>query len=413
MDNERQYKTAKKSYLDHMEHGGSHIGYFESIVIALKTGFFILKFLIIVLGVAFLFSNIFWVPEGFVAVQTRFGSFVGPSGKQVIKPGGPYFALPLPIDNVVLIPTTIQRCSVDKAFWLENVHSEPDSIRLENRPGSQSLIPGEDGSLITADKNIVQGIWRAYFQLKHYSNSNTDNHVLNFLLNTGTMERADSIVKQLLQEAIVFEVAGISLGDFVAGRINHKAIAERVRKKLSKLESGVHLTTVSTSRYSVPRILQKEFQLVTEAESDRALRIEKAVRYRVSTLSEIAGEEWETLLLNVTEFEMAVENGDSLAEQKLQGTIENMLISGQIGGSFAQKFDNARSIRTSTIEKARASAERFRQLLPSYRKNPYILKNQLLQDALEYIWSSGSVSTQYVPAGKKIYLNLDEQRSYD
>ena len=90
-----------------------------------------------------------------------------------------------------------------------------------------------------------------------------------------------------------------------------------------------------------------------------------------------------------------------------------MLLSGQIGGSFAQKFEDARSIRTSTIEKARASAERFRQLLPSYTKNPYILKNQLLQDALEQIWSSRSVSTQYVPAGKKIYLTLDRQGSYD
>ncbi|MGD9201586.1 MAG: SPFH domain-containing protein [Chitinispirillia bacterium] len=413
MQSERQNTKDKKSYLDHMEHGGNHIGHFESISVALKTGFFMLKILIFILGTAFLFSNIFWVPEGFVAVQTRFGSFVGPSGKQVIKPGGPYFALPYPIDNVVQIPTTIQRCSVDKAFWLENVNSEHDSIRSENRSNSQSLIPGEDGSLITADKNIVQGIWRAYFQLKHYSNSNTDNHVMNFLLNTGTMERADSLVKQLLQEAIVFEVARTSLGDFVAGRINHKAVARRVQKKLSMLKSGLRLTTVSASRYSVPRILKKEFQMVTEAESDKALRIEKAVRYRVSTLGEIAGEDWETLLLKVTEFEMAVERGDSFEEQKLKGTIENMLLSGQIGGSFAQKIDNARSARTSTIEKARASAERFRQLLHSYRKNPNILRNQLLQDALEYIWSSKSVSTQYVPAGKKIYLNLNEQRIYD
>jgi regulator of protease activity HflC (stomatin/prohibitin superfamily) len=249
--------------------------------------------------------------------------------------------------------------------------------------------------------------------LKYYSNSTNDNNVTDFLINTGTMERADSLIKQLLQEAIVFESARTSLEEFVAGRINHNAIAGRVRKQLSTLKSGIHLTTVSTGRYAVPKVLQKEFQLVTQAESNKALRIEKAVRYRVSTLSEIAGENWEQLLQKITEFELASEQGDSFAEKKLQHTIETMLLSGQIGGSFAQKLNSARTIRTTTIEKARASAERFRQLLPSFKKNPQILQNQLLQDALENIWSSESVSTRYIPAGKQIYLNLDDRLNDD
>jgi regulator of protease activity HflC (stomatin/prohibitin superfamily) len=116
MDNIQPSKTEKKSYLDHMEHNGNHVGHVESISIALKSGFFILKFLMIILGAAFLLSNIFWVPEGFVAVQTRFGSFVGPSGKMVIKPGGPYFALPYPIDNVIKIPTTIANIKSENTF---------------------------------------------------------------------------------------------------------------------------------------------------------------------------------------------------------------------------------------------------------------------------------------------------------
>ncbi|MBD3346872.1 MAG: hypothetical protein GF401_17595 [Chitinivibrionales bacterium] len=374
---------------------------------ALKTGFNILKILIVVLGIAFVLSNVSWVPEGFVAVHTRSGK-IPENGNPVLHPGGPYFAFPQPIDNIIQIPTTIQSCIINKAFWIENESTNPDSFENDNRAVSEFLRPGEDGFLITADKNVVQGIWIVYYQVDSSPrNIPQEKRILSFLKNMGTLENAGSIIRTIAQEAILSVVAQTTVSDFVAGKIDNDAITERIQKKLNNLQAGIRVTNVSSSRYSVPRTLVKDFQAVNESESEKALNIEKAIRYRVSTLSEIAGEDWEVVLEEVTEFEQAAESGNQELEKRAYSSVEELMLSGAIGGTVAQQLDEARTWKTATIEESRASAERFNKLLPSYRKNPEIMKNQLFTDVLKQIWSSRTVSSLYVPSSKQLYLNLE------
>ena len=76
----------------------------DSLSRAIGVGFRVLRVLMVVLAVVFCFSNIYWVPEGFVAVQTRFGKIVGEKGAAVRLPGGPYLAFPYPMDKIVRIP---------------------------------------------------------------------------------------------------------------------------------------------------------------------------------------------------------------------------------------------------------------------------------------------------------------------
>lgn len=83
----------------------------------------------IILALIFLFSNIYWVEEGQVAIHTRFGRILEKGNHCTVMPRGPYFALPYPIDRIIRIPTGIGKVAVDKAFWVE--YGAPDG----NAPG--------------------------------------------------------------------------------------------------------------------------------------------------------------------------------------------------------------------------------------------------------------------------------------
>ncbi len=401
---------APHSFLEHVsgDEQQQHIDSYEWLAAALKTGFLILKVCMIILGIAFLFSNIYWVPEGYIAVHTRFGNILDEHSKPVRIPGGPYFALPFPVDNIIRIPTTIQNCAVNKAFWIENLEGTTDATQNDNRYHSESFRPGEEGSLITADKNLVQGVWNIHFKIDYtLSQGLFSQQVIDFIKNTGSMDNAMHILSTVSQEAVVSTVAQTTVSDFVLGNINNSAIAKQINKKLELLHSGLKVTDVSSARYAVPKKLTKDFQAVTQAESEKALEIEKAVRYRVSTLNELAGEEWEELLQAIHSYELAEESNNDNARQEKFNAAKRLLLSNRVGGLVTERINKARIEKTQIIEQARAAAERFNKLLPSYRKNPVIMRNQLLQDILKEIWASRTVTTYTFPSNQHIYLNLE------
>jgi len=378
----------------------------QALSAALRTGFGVLKVLMLCLGLAFLFSNIYWVPEGAIAVHTRFGRILD-QNKPVQVPGGPYFALPYPIDSIIRIPTAIRACTIDKAFWLENIEKKPESDQLDYRYSSESFRPGQDGSLITADKNLVQGIWNIHFRIDYTHRQGNDSpQVINFIRNTGTMGRAAAIIRAAAQAAIVSVIARTQTSDFVLGNISNSDIAAHINQRLAPLRTGLIVTDVSSTRYAVPKILANDFQAVTEAQSHKALEIERAVRYRVSSLNELAGEDWEELLNAVTACELTEDSDNNSIKQQTFLAAENLLFSNRIGGRVTTLINRARTDKTETIEKARSEAERFNKLLTSCSGNTAILKNQLRQDALHKIWTSKTVKACTLPSNQNVYLNL-------
>jgi len=84
-----------------------------------------------------------------------------------------------------------------------------------------------------------------------------------------------------------------------------------------------------------------------------------------------------------------------------------------VGGAVKQMLDEARSQKTAVIQRARAAAARFAELLPEYTKNPDVLKNQLVQDTLRNIWSDITVDALYIPPGQKLVLDLGRSDRID
>jgi regulator of protease activity HflC (stomatin/prohibitin superfamily) len=405
VNNRKPEEKPPNSYLDHvMASGGTGaVSSLDSLSRALNVGFRVLRVLMAVLAVVFCFSNIYWVPEGFVAVQARFGKIVGEKGTDVRLPGGPYLAFPYPIDKVVRIPTGIQKVSVFKAFWSE---TDPFESTIDDRPETTSLRPGTSGSLLTADKNIVQGIWIVHYKLDTDSDDRSVVTAADFVRYIGSMERAAEILRLAAQSAIVRVVAQTEVADFVSGHIDNQAIKHFITTRLDQLQAGLTVTGVTASQYAVPKILMADFQAVNQSESQKALSIEKASRQRVSTLNELAGSGWQELLYAIEKHEQALEKGYQAAEEVAFGKARDIMLAGDVGGAVGQIIDEAKSEKTATTQRARAATARFTELLPEYDKHGEVLKAQLLQDAILKIWSDITVDALYLPPGQKLVLDL-------
>lgn len=370
---------------------------------SLRKGLRILQLLMLVLAVIFLFSNIYWVEEGFVGIHCRFGKISG-SDEFAVSPGGPYFALPAPIDRVIKIPTTMQNVAVDKAFWVEETTESANSGDADDRrENNDYLVPGTDGSLITGDRNLVQGQWAVDFQLDRAK-------LKDFINNISTMENARKLVCDAVEQAVVKVVAQLSVDDFIRGNIDNEKIKSYAGEILKKLDSGISINNVAQKRYTVPKLLLYSFQSVNRAESEKASLIERAKRYRSAALNEAAGRDFQSIIDAVNEYEKAVQAKDAnkiaAADRDITDKFSNLVS----GGEASQALDSARIYKTQTIEEVKGSAMRFAKLLEQHSHNPVILENRLLQDSLQSVFS-GNVKTFYLPQdeSKTIYLDINRQ----
>ncbi|MEA4863008.1 MAG: SPFH domain-containing protein [Victivallaceae bacterium] len=363
----------------------------EVLDIALGRGAKLLLALMAAAFVVFCFSNIFWVEEGFVAIRCRFGDISG-NDDYVITPGGPHFALPYPMDKVVKIPTTRQSVSTENAFCAIGtaVNGNAGTVYYYGQPGAPltQLLPG---SLITGDKNVVQGQWTADYQIDVTK-------LKTFATNVGGLDNAKTLIRSALEQAVIKVVSGMSVDEFVKGNIDNAEIRRLAQAALDDVPSGLIINHVSSNSYGVPEVLREAFLQVNKAESEKATQIEKAKRFREATLNTAAGGAWSEILAAIDDYE---NNHDY---SRLKGAFESSMIS----GSISKPLTEARIYRTEVVQKTKSDAERFEKLLEQHRENAKILENRLLQDAVQTIFS-GNVKTFYLPQDKDktLYMELN------
>lgn len=181
----------------------------------------------------------------------------------------------------------------------------------DNRGISWTLIPGYDGSLITADKNVVQGKWTANYQIiMGEDNTVSPQAASDFALNAGYMAYAEQFVRQSVTQAILKEVARTPVDDFIKGRINYDALRSCAQQFLDRLNTGLRIGNITGERCTVARCLQDDFRAVTQAESEKAEHIEAAKCYRTETLNETAGADFQTIIGAIADYDATMASGD-------------------------------------------------------------------------------------------------------
>ncbi len=337
-------------------------------------------------------SGVYWVDEGAVAIHLRFGEVLGEGVQAVVPPGGPYLGFPDPIDQVITVPTAIQRLALDDEFWC-------------GRANREGLRPGEDGSLITGDHNIVHGRWQVAFRVSPEGSA-----PLRFVQTLGSVDRARTFLRCVVQEALVTCIGQMSVDDFTKGAIDEQAVVLEAQRRLDDARCGLEIVDISRSAPpQVPFQVLDDFLAVNEAESAKLKAVENAWRERENSLNATAGVVFGDLVEALDARDQAQAQGDDQAASAAHRVAVERLESERLGGEASVILQDARSYRTSLVEGFRSRAERYDRLLPVWRTDRAILHDRLLWETWQDVLT-GTVNAYYLPhsGSKTIYLHLQD-----
>jgi membrane protease subunit HflK len=383
----------------------------RSLAEALSISFNVLRVVMIALIVWWLLmSGSTNVEEGYVGVRLYFGQVYGEEGKQVLDPGGPHWGLPDPLGRFIQVPTRPQTVVLDEAFWFHNPNVdrlEEVSLDLQADQVQQDLTPGQDGSLITGDKNIVHGQWSIEYRVEK-------TRAVDFIRNVGlwdaeedgdgegeiiynTMHRSNEFVRNIAEQVIVGEVSRLTVDSFVLGEIDKGRIHLGIQRVLDENESGLTVTQVLVDDFTAPLKTRAAFKAVSEAQSDQAQQVEIARTTASKTLNEVAGSGYGPLLEAINNYELvrSMHDKDSPKAKAADAAINALLAEDKVEGSIALVISEAVAYRSRAKEDIRAEAETFSTLLPLYLESPTIVMDRGWQDAFQQIMS-GDVEVFYM-----------------
>jgi modulator of FtsH protease HflK len=381
----------------------------RSLAEALRLSFGILKVVMVVLLLLFAFSGVFKVNEGEVAVRQSFGRL----GSAVLEPGT-YLSLPRPIDQAIRVPTSIYQVQVDDSFWV-SLRPEDRSKTLDQLTAKTQLQPGEDGSLVTGDRNIIHGKWAISYQI---DKSNVHEFIRNVSAATDRprmLVEADARVKQAAERAIVHVVATVPAEAIIRGSDISSELRTQTQANLDALRAGITVVAVSTVQVIPPLSVRNEFDLVVRSRSERDGKIEDARKEQEKLLSAAAGPAHPALTLAIDYYETAKNTGDArgieLGEQVIDQILDGVpaatalapladaegmdtqrftqaATSATIGGEAFTMLRDAHSYRQSARAQVSAEAEQFQKLYPLYRANPQAYLALTRQSLLAEIYRS-------------------------
>jgi membrane protease subunit HflK len=300
----------------------------QALAEALRSSFAIVKVVMVLLVVAFLFSGFFTVGPQEKAIKLRFGKPLG-QGDRVLLGAGAHWAFPYPIDEVVHVPIAQIQQIKSSACWF---HQTPEEEALgQEPPATSSLNPLVDGYALTADGNIIH--LKATLS---YSIEDPIRYVFYFV-------NASNAVQNALNNALLATAARFKVDDILTR--NRLGFQDSVRRRVQQL--------IDVEKLGI--IIQQ-----CAVDSRPPLYLKNAFAQVVT-----AGQNREKFLNDARNYENQVTNNAS--------------------AEAASRIDVAETDRTRLIQQVTSDANNFRQLLPKYESNPSLFKQQWLVETMSHV----------------------------
>lgn len=333
---------------------------------ALRSSFAIVKFVMVVLVILFFASGIFQVGPQEQAIILRFGKPVG-TGEQALLGPGLHWAFPYPIDEVVKIPIRQIQSVQSTVGWFAETPEQELSGNLP--PPRPSLVPGVDGYALTADRNIIHTRATLYYQVDdpiravfHFSGGPES------ALGTDGVSNA---VQNALNNALLYTAAHFGVDQVLYSDVS--GFQDDVEQRVVQLadQERLGITVRQCSVYSIPpRQLQQIFDQVTEARENRNQMLDQAHSYE----------------------NQATNNADAQA---------------------AAIINEAKSARVRYVQSMQADAQAFSDLLPNYKINPDLFKQeelvQTMGEALTNVQFKGYMPTTANGKPTDLWLLLNRE----
>ncbi len=388
----------------------------QSLADALRITYRLLQVVMVAIGALFLLSGFQQITEGESGVRVTLGRI----DKANLEPGFS-FSLPYPLGEIVKIQTGQRRLELAESFWFYVDPSNRGKPLDKLGMGSNSLVPGKDNSLLTADGNIAHARLAIVYRRDNPSD---------FLTNINT-DAEDAIVRGVVEQATVQTIAGVTIeellkrssesgaGDAPAAPARESGMESRIRRlaqeSLDRLKSGLVIDQVVISDATPPLRVRGDFakvqSVVTAAETER----QRAEQERTRTLNEMAGSAYKPLLDLIDSYERDIELRRTAEAEKtlaiifdvLDGKVDgsNASINGvkypdvRISGDVARSLSAATEYRSSVVARAQAAAATFRAKREQYRSNPKVFLSTEWVDAMRAFLRRDTVQVFQVPEG--------------
>jgi modulator of FtsH protease HflK len=300
----------------------------QALAEALRSSFVIIRFVMIVLVVVFFASGFFTVDPDQRAIILRFGKPLGQGESALLGPGKLHWSFPYPIDECVKVNIAgIQQVESAVGWYFLTPEQRVSEIEPEAAPGSP-LDPAADGYVITADNNIIHT--RATLT---YHISEPIRYVFNFV-------NASNAVRNALDNALLCTAAQFKVDDILYRDV--AGYQEAVRRQVTQLveKRGLGIVVEQCAVKSVrPRQLKGAFDSVLAAEQKRG-----------------------TVLNDARSYENQVTN--------------------RAGADAQTRINLAQSERDGLVRDVAAQADRFREILPQYERQPALFVQQRLTETV-------------------------------
>lgn len=361
----------------------------QSLGDALKLSYRLLQISILGLVVTFLFSGFQQVVEGVTGVRTVFGRVAGAPGEESLVPGlHPFW--PYPVGE---FHTLGQRRAIDlgNAFFPTFPQSDMTIEQATDSADENNPIrPGRDGSLITADGDLVHTRVNAEYAVED---------PVSLLTNAGA-ERIDATVRTLLRRAVVQVVAQYTLPELLEQRDTPEAdIRRTLQESAGRLGLGVKIVSVVLSERTAPLAVRNALRRVQTAREDAKTAVERARQEANSKLVGAAGPNFQAVLTMIDEYEHRLTAGDQTEADAILATIGERLDQPDIGGSASMIVARAKAYQSALEATLGKEAQRIESLSASYRENPRQLIQKLWLDAVREVTSQVGAEVFSVPPG--------------
>ena len=292
---------------------------------ALRSSFAIVKLVMIVLVLVFLFSGFFTVGEKERAIILRMGKPVGEGVKALLGPGL-HWSYPYPIDEYVKVSVTGNQQTRSTVAWYA-VTPEQELSGIEP-PAAGSLNPLVDGFAITADGNIVHSRATLYYRI-----DDPVSYIFNFV-------NASNAVQNALNSAVLYAASRFKVDDILTRDVEgfRETVRRRATELVDKQKLGVVVEQCSVESRP-PRQLKDAFDNVLRAEVTRSKVLNEARSYENQVLSKAS------------------------ADAKT-------------------RINLAESDRVRLVSEVASRADQFQQLMPKYQANPALFVQQRLTETL-------------------------------
>ena len=316
---------------------------------ALQSSFIIIRVIMVILAVVFIFSGITTVETGTNALKLRFGKFIEP-----LKPGL-RFAWPYPINEIVEIKIAQDREIVSGIGWFTD-EEEPQPPQP-----SPSFDPEYDGYTVTGDGNTIHVKATMNFSLAEDSGA--------IMAYEFGFSSVTDFLNSSLDNAVFRESARRSAFDATTDTTSFKAdIQNRVRKVIERNNPELKFKELKIALETlVPLEVQPAVDAYGTVEQDSQKKVGEA------------GKTGKTVVVKAKGQAKLIEEGGSTASTKLRTSIQ-------------------------------AEAKSFKDQLPHYESNPELFEQRLVSEAMQQILTN-AVDVFYLSGRQpRIWLNRTPEK---